>query len=441
MLKAEIIAAWLVMSCGHVLLWRRRDNLFGYLQVAFFVAACVIPVLGTSVVDDADPAVATRYADVMMLGALAYMPGLAIGGNLASRARLPNVTFGGAWREMLPTVALNARRIAIGGAVVLVGSFALLGYVPLLAGDRLSAKYGVGPYAAGFARGGLVLNAGLAIAGTILPVMLVLVMRHRRALDVAITGVVFVGLLSSLSRQTAFIGPLVFLVALAIERRWRAWAIVLAVSAAYLVSPAFNSLMSLTPQGDRKSFVEEVAAATPDISDHIGFVDGFERRGKEQIGLRPLRAAIAFDKEAFDPSEYALRVRTGLDDVSGLATGGLRIPPAEWGMASYGTAGAAGWCFISGIFIGMGTVVLRRALTPGFGRPGMLVRVVLAWVFYKGTFGVLGEFYFLPRVSIIAFGLAVVLGLSRRAAPAAEEEQDTPERAVPSSRPTLTPSR
>lgn len=417
MLKAQILVAWLAICCGQVLLWRRRDNIFGYLQVGFFFSAIAIPVLGTDVVAQARPDVAERYADLLTTGAIAYLCGLLAGGRIARGMRLPRFSFAASLEETPGALALNARRVAVGGLVVLLGSFVLLGYVPILAADRVSAKYGVGIYAAGFARGSLFYNVALLVCSTVLPVMLVLALRHRRLIDVAIAGALFFGLVASLSRVQAFTGPLVFLIALAVERRWRAWAIVLGICAAYVSGAAFNTLASLTPFAEGQSFAAQVAASAPDVTDQLAFLDGFAQRGNEHVGLKPIAASLSLTKGEFNPATYALEVRTGLNDVTGLASGGLRLPAPVWGYASYGAAGAAVWSAISGFFIGMGTVLLRRAVTPAFGRQGQVLNLVLAWVVFEGTFGVLGDFYFIPRVAVIGFGLAVVLGWRRTARP------------------------
>lgn len=412
MLKAQILLSALIFSCAPNLLWRRRDNVLGYLQFGFFVAAFLVPVLGTTVVDDASPKHAEQYANLMLIGAGAFLVGLAAGGRVGGNIRLPRLSFGTATPMPSVRVALNARRIAVGGVVVFMGSFALLGYVPLLTADRQLAKYGVGPYAAGFARGSLFYNVSLTVGSTILPVLLAFAMRQRRLLDVVLAFTLFSCLMMSLSRQMAFIGPLVFLIALAVERRWRAWAITASVAFAYVGSALFNTLVSLAPLSGRKSFPEQVLDQTADVRDYIAFLDGFEQRGSVQLGMRPLTAALKFSKEAFNPADYALKVRTGLNDITGLASGGIRLPAPVWGFASFGYAGGAVWSLISGFFIALGVVVVRRALTPSFSRGTQVVQIVLAWVFYEGTFGVLAEFYFFPRVAVIACVMAVMVGFA-----------------------------
>lgn len=411
MLKAQIFVAWLAICCGQVLLWRRRDNLFGYLQAGFFFSAIAIPLLGTTTIDNARPEVATRYADLMTVGAITYLVGLSVGGRIGRQMRMPRFSFARVLTDVPTALGANVRRIAVGGIVLFLGSLALIGYVPILAADRVSAKYGVGIYAPGFARGSLFYNVALLVCSTVLPVMLAIVMRHRRAIDIAIAFALFAGLLASLSRALAFTGPLVFLIAVAIQRRWRAWAIVAAICFAYVGSAAFNSLAQLTPLAEGQSFPNQVAASAPDVIDHVAFLDGFEREGSHHVGLKPILASVSLDKGEFNPATYALEIRTGLRDTTGLASGGLRLPGPVWGYASYGMAGAAIWAAISGCFIGLGTVLMRRALTPALGQPGQVLNLVLAWLFYEGTFGVLGDFFFIPRVAVIGFCIAIVLGL------------------------------
>jgi hypothetical protein len=407
-LKLQIILAWLVFSCGHVIFWRRRDNIIGYLQAGFFFATVLVPVLGTTVVDVQDPVIVARYANLMLAGAGAYFVGLCFGAPLGNFIRLDSLTFSARLFDPPKRLVTTARRVALGGLLALAGSFALLGYIPLFAADRLSAKYGVGPYSVGFARGSVFYNVAMLIASTILPVVLAIVIRNRRGFEVLLVGLLFIGLTLTLNRQQTFIGPLVFLVALAIDRRWRPWAVLAMVSLAYVGSTLFNQFAAITPSDQTATFAESVAASAPDITDHIGFLRGFELSGNQHVGFKPLLAAVSVTKGEFNPATYALRIRTGLLDTTGLASGGLRLPAPVWGYASFGLAGAIAWSLISGFFMGSGTTALRRALTPVQGFPGSTLNLVLAWIFFQGTFGVVVNFFFIQRVSLFACALAVL---------------------------------
>lgn len=412
MLRAVICLAWLILSCGPVLFWWRRDNILGYLQGGFFFATIVVPVLGTTIVDDLDPVVTNRYAAMLVLGAAAHLAGLGFGAAFGHRWRLPRLNLGRLLDPVPSLLVTRSRQVALGGIGLLGLSFALLGYIPFLAADRVSAKYGVGVYQAGFARGALVLHVGLIVASTALPVMLALLLRRRRPLDLLLAALLLVALILTLSRLKAFIGPLVFLTALAIERGWRPWRIVAAVCFAFVAGTLVNELVYLTTSPPGTTFASRVAASAPDIVDHVGFLEGYETAGNEQVGVKPILASLTPDKGEYNAAEYALRIRTGLADVTGLASGGLRLPAPLWGYASYGYPGLVVWSLLSGVALGWGTCVVRRLLSAAQGRRGQCLNLVLAWVFFEGTAQVVGEFYFLERVGLVSLAIAVFLSWS-----------------------------
>ncbi len=47
--KLEIFVSLLVLMCGPILCWRRRDNVLGYLLAGLFFVSVLVNVLGTSV--------------------------------------------------------------------------------------------------------------------------------------------------------------------------------------------------------------------------------------------------------------------------------------------------------------------------------------------------------------------------------------------------------
>jgi hypothetical protein len=134
------------------------------------------------------------------------------------------------------------------------------------------------------------------------------------------------------------------------------------------------------------------------------------------VGTKTLQAgySLRLSKCYWDPADYALRIRTGLSDVGELASGGLRLPAPFWGYVSFGYAGAIVWSWVAGVFIGWGTALLRRHLAEAERRrfPNQALNLVLAWVFFNGTFAVLGQFYFPFRSDILVVALAVVLGIA-----------------------------
>lgn len=415
MLKLQIIASLAVLMCGQVLWWRRRDNIFAYFQVGLFVASVVVPILGTSVLDSADPDVVALYARILLIGAPVYLLGLAYGGSLGLRARTPRVTFSLPFHDIPRPLALRVLLIASVALVALVGAFALLGYVPLFASNRLFAKYGIGPYRAGFERGAQVFHLAMNLASVISAVLLAVMVVRRRLVEVVLLTGILIGLASTLSRGEALVGPLTFLVAWGVQRGWRPWLLALIASSSFIAAALLNELIFLAEPVGGTPFAARVAQSAPDISDHLGFLNGYRLQGSERIGIRTIQAgySLSSDKGSWDPAEYALRMRTGLSDVGELASGGLRLPAQVWGYAAYGYPGVVAWTFISGLFIGWGTTLLRRLLTRAEQERyrHQALNLVMAWLFYTGTFGILSLFYFPFRSDILLLGIALVLGL------------------------------
>lgn len=420
MLKLQIILALGILTCGQILFWRRRDNLFGYFQVGLYVATVLVPIVGTTVLDTADQTLVNRYAAILTVGAAAYLFGLCCGAPIGFHSRRPRVSFAEAFTDIPQKLVRRARFFAILALVGLIGAFALLGYTPLLAENRLAAKYGVGAYRAGFQRGSQLFNVALTLASAIAAVTLALAVVRRKRLDIALTAALLIGMALTLSRGRALAGPLAFLIAWGIQRRWRPAHLVVIACLSFTGGALVNELAFVETPVASASFASRVARTVPDIADQLAFLQGYTLLGEEQVGLKTIRAGLSLSptKGHWDPSDYALRMRTGLTDVSELPSGGLRLPAPIWGFSAYGYAGVAVWSFVSGFFMGWGTTLFRRLLSKvESGRyPNQALNLVLAWVFFNGTFGVLTLFFFPSRSDVVVVALALGLGLLPRRA-------------------------
>lgn len=424
--RLPICVALLVLTCGQALLWRRRDNVFAYLQGGLFFSTVFAPLFATTVVSDTDPAVVDQYVRIMLVGALAYGCGLCFGAPLGKLSIPLRFTFTVpfARREVPRQLRTRGRRIAVLSGMALISSFVLLGYVPLLAADRSAAKYGIGIYAAGFGRGAILYHLALAATGVILPIMLAVFYRGRRGVDLAISGMLGLSVLVTLSRGDIFYGPLLFVVAFAVERRVRSWLILAVVCVAFVAGALANELVYTSPPTASPTLATRVSESAPDLRDQLGFLQGFRLSGEEHIGLRTITSAMGVSKGEWDPASYAMRILTGLHDVSGLAAGGIRLPAPLWGYAAYGLLGTIGWSFVSGLFTGWGTVKLRDLLSPVRGSPGVSLNLVLAATFYAGTFGLLATFYFPERSGVVVLLIALALCVGRWARRAGADDPE-----------------
>jgi hypothetical protein len=210
------------------------------------------------------------------------------------------------------------------------------------------------------------------------------------------------------------VGPLVFVVAVAVERRVRPLIIGLVVAGAFSIGALLS--LAVVQNGPQPTDVaSRIAASTPDVRDHLGFLRGFEKHPEPTYG-RTLLAGLTLGTGQWDPSTYALHTLTGFRDFSDFASGGLRLPAPLWGYASFGWAGVAMFSALSGLFAGWGLVKVRRLLGPALAGPGLALNVALAYAFYEGTFGILSEFYFLTSSVVVRAAVAAALCLAVRVA-------------------------
>ena len=412
LLRLQIGACLLILICGQILFWRRRDNVLAYVQGGLFLSTFLLPLLGAGVVELFSENVVRLYANILTVGALAYLAGLCFGAPVGNRKTgIPALTFvrplveGDTFRLVL----IRSRILAAVGLASLAAAYAILGYVPLLAADRISAKYGVGPYAAAFDRGSIPYLFALAVASSALPVTLAILFKRRRLLDLCLAAGLLLGLVASLSRNLAFSGVLLFLVAIAYERRIRPFLVLAAISLAFVAGALANEIFFPAPGAGLDTLAARVAISAPDVPEQLGFLRGFQLSGETRRGWA-LVGGLAFGSGELDPSAYTIRTITGFDDVEGYPSGGLRLPAPIWGYVSYGLLGAAVWSFVSGFFTGWGTTRLRNLLTEVKDKPGASLNLVLAAVFYAGTFGVVSTFYFATSSMLVRIAIALYLG-------------------------------
>ena len=417
MLASRLVigVAMFILMCGQFLVWRRRDNVLGYLQLGTYLSTIAVPLFGTDIITNYNDHIVALYARVLVLGAATFALGLSYGGFVGRRSvgRIP-LTFAlpltSAERTAL--VWRRARWGAMLAGAALVAAYALLGYVPILAADTRLAKYGIGAYAGGFARARVVYLFALTSAAALLPVVAVLFYRHRRLLDLALVVGLQVGLLCSLSRGLAFLGPITAVAAIAVERRVKVPVIVAGVVACFFAGIVFNQL-TLASDSDRPPFAILATISAPDVLDHFNFLRGYDAVGRPENHGRTILAGLD-PRGGEDGSSYALRTATGVQDLSTLASGGLRLPAPVWGYTAFGLWGTAAWCFISGFFSGWGATKLKKLLTASLGQGGQSLNLVLAVLVYNGTFGILEQFYFTSTAGFVLLAWAVVIGIRVR---------------------------
>jgi hypothetical protein len=412
--RVVIAIALFVITCGQIALWPRRDNIFAYRQAGVYFTTLFIPLVGTATLTASEPHILNLYARVLALGAAFFATGLALGGHFAARtAPRFSFTFADSLGADNPGWRIARRRtriLAAAAIAALVVAFGLLRYVPLLAADRQLAKYGIGIYAPGFARGRLFYHFALALAGAIFPMTIIVAYRSRGFVDVVLCGATAAGLMASLSRGDAFAGPLLVVIAFSIGHRVAPPLIVAGVCLVFLAGALSNEFLFPSVQSD-PTLPARLAASAPDVRDHLSFLRGFEREGSHQTRGKTLVAKLGPGGSEWNPVDYAIRLTTGVQDTNLIASGGIRLPAPLWGFSSFGFPGAAAFSLVSGFFIGWGTIRVRRAVSHLRSHPHYVTNLLLGAIFFDGTFNFFAQFFFAPFSDLVVLAAAVAIGV------------------------------
>ena len=410
-IELQITGALGVLLLVHCLAWPRRDNVIAYVQAGAWLTSAIVPVFLTDVLDSYDQGVVERFADLLTLGAIGYATGVLAGTLVGRRLRVSwPLTFD---RPLAPStfrfIRGRARLLGLLAALALLAAFVLMGFAPMLAADRVSAKYGVGPYAAGFARGGPIYLFGLALGAAIAPVLLIAWWRRRTAVDFLLVLSLLSLLLLSLSRYSALSGFLLVVPAILLAWGRRPAVIAVVVVSGYVLGATFNSVFfDSGPEAD-DSVAEQLMRSSPDLPDALLFLDAYETRGGRPTNGQTIIAALGFGRAEYDTRSYTLGMITGADDVSGFPSGGLRLPAPIWGLTAFGEAGAFSFSLVSGALAAVGMSLLRRVVPARDP-----VALVVASTFYLGTFGSLATFYAPASSMFVLLAAALLVGVHAR---------------------------
>lgn len=411
--RLGIFVSLLILTVGYAVVWRRRDNVLAYVDGGLFLIMMALPLMFTPVIERLPTSISSLYARLLLVGSAGYVLGIAFGllpANLRGLRRPP--IFAERLGSRNPATAVLFQRARILGLVAttcLASGFVAIGYIPILAADRLSAKYGVGPYQSSFEQGALLYRTGLALASAALPLVLVVFYRRRKLIDLALGGFLGLGLMASLSRTLAFSGVLLVFVAILIEKKVGPTKILLATACLFALGEMSTGIIFPDSTRVTGSFISRMAESPPDVRDHLSFLTRYETQGERTRGLTIL-GGLDLGDNYWEPNLYALRTLTGNANVGSLPSGGLRLPAPIWGYVSFGLIGAGVWSFFAGFFAGWGAKRLRNLLTDASQDSGNAVNLVVAAVYYAGTYGVLSTFYFASTAMVVQVAIALYAG-------------------------------
>lgn len=393
------------------LAWPSRWNVVAHTQLVFSVVAYVIPIYSLGVLNAMPTEALDLYYRVTALGFFAMTVGVAIGAGMASplRAEALRVKFQVGTDESDERIRRRVKMLiwlSIGGIVT---SFAVMGFVPALTPDPLTAKFFRGAYAAPYAPVAPLYRASTSIIAVLLPlVAMYAYTRRERAWYGALVCSIGVMLLG-LQREPAVTGFLILIgVALAVRKRGlpRYFALLIGT---YFIGGALYSVLGALGLGGfatnsptaPTSFLAQVAGGAPDIKDHVTFMQAWLTGSPPLTHGKTFFGGLIPGNFEWNTSVWSLQVVNPGVPIERIASGGLRLPGPIWGLVSFGWVGVVAVSFFSGVLTGYLSRLASRLV------PSANLATAVTWmVLYIAAMEVIPNFY---RLSYLSVGQLVVV--------------------------------
>lgn len=402
---ALLLVGLVGFNCITYVVWLNRWNIVAHTALAFSIIAYIIPIAFLGQLDGLSSEAIDLYYQVVAGGLLFAVIGVLVGAAAAGGYDVDKLRARAAFDD--PGVqAKIRRRIMLLTAVSVLGvfvAFAGMGFIPALTPDPLTAKFFRGAYAAAYQPVAPIYRGATSILAVLLPVIFLYAMKLRsgRALVLAAAAVLALGL--GLMREPAVSGVLLLLgVYMGVKRK--PWTLYFALLVStYFAGGALYYLLALVgfgnftgaPAAETTSLLEQAAAGAPDIRDQITFLTAWLQRPEYTYGLTWFGGMIP-GNNPWNPSVWSLRVVNPTQDITTIASGGLRLPPPIWGMVSFGWPGVIAVSLVTGFVQGYLASVGKRII------PSSTVETSTYWlVLYVALVEVLPAFFRFSYLSVL----------------------------------------
>lgn len=373
-----------VFYLGTYFIWFDKRNVINHLNLGFCVVAYIIP---SSILDFstfASPATIDLYLYLNILGAIFFIGGLYLGHNWKKIGYVNNVVQFSFVQNTLdrPQSAMKILKISTFVycmcAILMLLCFFYMGVAPMFAADPYAAKQFKGIYQVKYQDVALFYRTSKQFVQFLLP-FLIIDFYYRKKIFIALMilfgmTLVFISL-SRAEALTGFLLTLAIIFSLTKSNKFFFTYIVLIVIVYSLGSSFWVLATILFPNSgfstvlENQSISNAIVSGAPDIIDHLTFLETFRNTHTDfSYGMTFIGGLVPFNFK-WNPSVWTLRVLNETNDISDIASGGLRLPISMWGYVSFGWIGAALVPFFSAFFIGYIVKKIKRILiqvTPTF---------------------------------------------------------------------------
>lgn len=402
MIELQLLVAYFLLSCATYLVWPSRWNIPAHVALGFWVVAYLVPIGVVGTHRTFASSLTGEYADVLLVGAIAFTVGVVLGTGVAPRGthlfgRIARMRFAPGDEAVTRTALVTVAAIA-----VLLFAMLRMGFVPMFADDPLAAKFFRGAYGEAYRPVAIPYRIGTGLLPLLLPILAAFALRDRaRARWLVLLGVALLLMLLTLQRGPAATGLLLFVGVLLAGRR-RPLTLVATSVAVYVGGALFYVVLGWlgvveSPVAVGPGLSASVAASTPDVSDGLGFLQRWHQHGEPLAGGRTFLGGLVPGNFRWNPGVWTVALGDDSVRLQQLNTGGLRLAPPVWGLVSFGPVGVVLVPLVSGVLAGALTAQLRRALESATG----LVARTWLFVTHAALAAVLVEFMTIGYIGVL----------------------------------------
>ena len=356
-----------ILQLATYLIWFDRKNIFNHYFIGFSIIGFIIPSFVFELENFADREIINLYFNINLFGTIFYLIGIFLGSKIKQIIIIDSVM-----KFSLPLEAFKKsgfkstfqkliKFIFLASLAIMILCFLYMGFVPLLAENPYMAKQFKGIYQVKYRHVAFFYRTAKQYVELLMPFLIFSLYTRKRLFDLLLIITTLILIFMTMNRGSMFTGILLSLsIIITLKGNKKVFAtyisaliVIFAIGSSLWAILAFlfpNSPFSSWTDG--QTIAESIAYGAPDIPDQITLLDAFvNQHNQYTYGLTFIGGLIPFNFP-YNPSAWSLRILNDTNDISEIASGGLRIPVTMWGYFSFGWFGVGIIPFISGFLTG-----------------------------------------------------------------------------------------
>jgi hypothetical protein len=393
---------------GTYTIWPSRYNIPAHMSLAMGGIAYIIPtIILPEIISGFNTDIIKLYGDILVIGSISYLLGMIIGYKFESYKKRED---GPGWQRV-PT-DVYCRKVsrltviltffAVGGLII---CFCGMGHIPLFAEDPIAAKFHRGIYQVPYKRVSKLFRICHYTLQFTMPILVVLWFYYRKKILylililLSLTVMIF-----CVARGPAFSGFVVGIGIISAYRKFLFKYYLLSLLFIYGIGSSFFYILGITGYriGSEEDIFKIMVRGAPDVFDHLVFLTAFSEHPEYTYG-RTFVGGLMLNDYYWNPAVWSLRVINN-ENITDIMSGGLRLPVAIWGYASFSWIGVVFISLMSGLLTGIFVKKTKRILH----RTDNIILKSITIILYIHIYSFFIVFYAMKTYNIPAFFLSAL---------------------------------